>query len=108
MSLGTAPASKTFAPNTQNETVPGQAANPLAVDPETEGQGATSAANAVPGATSADVHTGLGHPGSGQTSNELRHDGGKHRNADGAGLQGVGASGAGHAINKESSGKRVP
>lgn len=37
------------------------------------------------GATSADVHTGLGHPGQGQTSNELRHDGG---NTGGSGLEG--------------------
>jgi hypothetical protein len=31
------------------------------------------ASSTITGATSADVHTGLGHPGSGQTSNETRH-----------------------------------
>jgi hypothetical protein len=31
------------------------------------------ASSTITGATSADVHTGLGHPGQGQTSNELRH-----------------------------------
>jgi hypothetical protein len=31
------------------------------------------ASSTLTGATSADVHTGLGHPGQGQTSNELRH-----------------------------------
>ena len=41
------------------------------------------------GATSADVHTGLGHAGSGQTSREIRHDGDKKQ---GKSLEGVGAS----------------
>jgi hypothetical protein len=31
------------------------------------------ASSTITGATSRDVHTGLGHPGQGQTSNELRH-----------------------------------
>jgi hypothetical protein len=31
------------------------------------------ASSTLTGASSADVHTGLGHPGQGQTSNELRH-----------------------------------
>lgn len=44
------------------------------------------------GSTSRDVHTGLGHPGSGQTSSELRHDGQSHRKHGGGGLEGVGAS----------------
>ena len=35
------------------------------------------------------MHTGLGHPGQGQTSNELRHEGAKQ----GGGLAGRGASG---------------
>lgn len=33
------------------------------------------ASSTLNGADSADVHTGYGHPGQGQTSNELRHDG---------------------------------
>ena len=41
------------------------------------------------------MHTGLGHPGQGQTSNELRHDGQhtrKNVGGHGGGLAGVGAS----------------
>lgn len=54
---GTAPASKTFQPN-----------------PDLNNQKLyQDASNTVTGATSADVHTGLGHPGQGQTSNETRH-----------------------------------
>ncbi|TVY56159.1 hypothetical protein LCER1_G003310 [Lachnellula cervina] len=62
---GTAPAENTFQPNTQS-SIPGQANNPN-ISKETW----TSAQDSLPGATSADVHTGIGHPGSGQTSNEL-------------------------------------
>lgn len=32
------------------------------------------ASSTLTGASSGDVHTGLGHPGQGQTSNELHHD----------------------------------
>ena len=39
----------------------------------------TSAGDTLTGATSADVHQGLGHPGQGQTSAELHHDGKSHR-----------------------------
>ncbi|TBU31352.1 hypothetical protein BD309DRAFT_541749 [Dichomitus squalens] len=39
----------------------------------------TSAGDTLTGATSADVHQGLGHPGQGQTSAELHHDGKAHR-----------------------------
>jgi len=52
-----------------------------------------SAQATIPGATSADVHTGLGHPGQGQTSQELHHDGLKSNKKAGAGITGV-ASGA--------------
>jgi hypothetical protein len=47
----------------------------------------------MPGATSASVHTGLGHPGQGQTSNELRHDGKHTSSREAAGLEGVGGKG---------------
>ena len=52
----------------------------------------TSAADTIGGATSAEVHTGLGHPG--QTSSERRHDGQRHRKNPGQSLEGVGKSGA--------------
>lgn len=77
---GTAPASRTFTPNTQSE-IPGQAMNPD-ISEETW----TSASDTLGGATSADVHQGLGNPGSGQTSNELRGKRKKER----SGLTGVG------------------
>lgn len=54
---GSAPASKTHQPN-----------------PDLNNQKMyQSASSTITGATSADVHTGLGHPGQGQSSNELRH-----------------------------------
>ena len=55
----------------------------------------TTASSTLGGATSGDVHTGMGHPGQGQTSNELRHDGQhtrKNPGGYGGGLAGVGAS----------------
>ncbi|OJD30773.1 uncharacterized protein BKCO1_5600032 [Diplodia corticola] len=67
---GTAPASSTHAPQNDPEIAPGS----------------TTALDSLPGATSGDVHTGLGHPGSGQTSQELHHDGNR------GGLAGVGAT----------------
>ena len=32
------------------------------------------------------MHTGLGHPGAGQTSTELKHEGKSHRKREGAGM----------------------
>ncbi|KAF2736329.1 hypothetical protein EJ04DRAFT_169730 [Polyplosphaeria fusca] len=56
---GTAPKESTFQPN-----------------PDLKNQKIfQSASSTLQGADSADVHTGLGHPGHGQTSSELRHDG---------------------------------
>ncbi|KAF2087047.1 hypothetical protein K490DRAFT_57123 [Saccharata proteae CBS 121410] len=75
---GTAPASATYQPNPTNE-VPPVASNP-------------SASSTIGGATSADVHTGLGHPGQGMTSQELHGDGHKPGSKARSGLAGVGAS----------------
>lgn len=79
---GTAPADRLFTPNTQNET-PGQAENPD-ISKETW----TSASDTIGGATSADVHTGLGKPVQGETSNEIHGKEKKER----SGLEGAGAS----------------
>lgn len=90
---GTAPADRTFAPNTQTE-VPSQASYPADAD---EDAPFTSASDTLGGATSADVHTGLGKPLQGQSSTEVRHEGQHHRKNPGgygAGLVGAGASGA--------------
>ncbi|KAJ6443889.1 hypothetical protein O9K51_02280 [Purpureocillium lavendulum] len=77
---GTAPASRTFQPQPGNDTAP---------PPATTGAAMPAASDTLPGATSADVHRGLGHPGQGMTSQELH--GGKRKN-NGAGLEGVGAN----------------
>ncbi|KAG9233449.1 hypothetical protein BJ875DRAFT_464127 [Amylocarpus encephaloides] len=79
--LGSAPKSSSFTPNTKN-AIPGQALNPD-ISKETW----TKASDTLGGATSADVHMGLGHPGQGQSSNELHGTGKKEK----SGLAGVGA-----------------
>ena len=52
-----------------------------------------SASSTIPGTDSAAVHTGLGHPGQGQTSNELRHDGQHGGKKQGLGLAGLAETG---------------
>ncbi len=54
---------------------------------------ATSAADSLGGATSADVNKGLGKPMQGETSREERHDGQQKRKRQGHGVMGVGAEG---------------
>ncbi|KAM0326132.1 hypothetical protein ACHAQA_006725 [Verticillium albo-atrum] len=71
---GTAPSKDTFQPDPSTDAVPGET---------------PKASETLGGATSADVHTGLGHPGAGMTSQEQH--GGK-RKSDGNGLEGVGAN----------------
>jgi len=39
------------------------------------------------------VHTGLGHPGQGQSAKEIRNEGKHGGKREGAGLEGVGATG---------------
>lgn len=80
---GTAPADRTFKPQNENE-VP-----PIGMD---QGDELDQATDTIGGTTSADVHTGLGHPGSGMTSQEIRHDGEKGRKNPGKSLEGVGAA----------------
>ncbi|EJP65424.1 hypothetical protein BB8028_0006g10510 [Beauveria bassiana] len=67
---GTAPASQTFRPNPQGQIPAGSE----------DGSNGAKASSTIAGATSADVHQGLGHPGSGQTSKELH---GGHRKKEG-------------------------
>ena len=45
----------------------------------------TSAADTMTGVTSGDVHDGIGKPGSGMTSAEMRHDGQHGRRKQGLG-----------------------
>lgn len=49
----------------------------------------TRASDTLIGATSADVHDGLGHPGQGMSSKELRHDGQPGRKRHGEGVDQV-------------------
>lgn len=79
---GSAPSSKTFAPNTSDVQ-----ADPSQINTEAQ------TAAAVPGSTSGDVHTGLGHPGSGMTSQELHNKTQQRQGVEGAGARGVLQSG---------------
>ncbi|KAF2874148.1 hypothetical protein BDV95DRAFT_565518 [Massariosphaeria phaeospora] len=75
---GTAPKESTFTPN-----------------PDLNNQKMyQDASETLGGATSADVHTGMGHPGQGQTSTEVRHDGSHGRKKQGLGLAGLASQGA--------------
>ncbi len=61
-----------------------------------------SAADLLPGATSQDVHGGLGHPGDGgMTSSEVRHDGMHGRKHDHAGAEQFGQPGEHDAVDKK-------
>ena len=90
---GSAPKSQTFTPNTTSE-VPGQADNANVERSHGKESTKTSASDTLGGSTSGDVYQGLGHPGQGMTSSELRHDGGGAGKKERKGLVGVGASGA--------------
>ena len=72
--------------------MPGQADNSSVERDHGKESTKTTASSTLGGATSGDVHTGLGHPGQGQTSTELRHDGKHTSTKTGGGLAGVGAS----------------
>lgn len=87
---GTAPATSTFKPKTDNG-VPPEGTDADAAQP--------NAADTITGATSSDVHTGLGHPGAGQSSAEIRHDGQSHRKNAGMSLEGTGATASQSGIN---------
>ncbi|KAK3078988.1 hypothetical protein LTS18_006042 [Coniosporium uncinatum] len=82
---GSAPADRTFKPNPTNDAPP--VANYMKDDKVEDDASQPSAQDTIGGATSADVHQGLGHPGQGQSSAELRHDG--------KSTQGVGNAGRG-------------
>lgn len=96
---GSAPADRTFQPNTTSE-VPGQADNENVLRSHGKESTYTSASDTLGGTDSGAMHTGLGHPGQGQTSSELRHDGDKHRNRQRAGLEGIGATGGSGMVDE--------
>lgn len=100
---GTAPKESTFKPNPINE-VPGQANNP-----DVDGSDAPGSTGALdmPGATSADVHTGYGHPGQGQTTSELRNEGQHHNKRQGLGNVGQAEGGSGLHGDESAEAKRL-
>ncbi|KAH8648428.1 hypothetical protein BX600DRAFT_475241 [Xylariales sp. PMI_506] len=81
---GTAPRENAFEPQTESE-IPGRAANPEA-DMFT-----TDARESLPGATSQQVHTGLGKPLQGQEGREL-HGEHRKRKKEGTGIASRGGS----------------
>ncbi|KIW19905.1 hypothetical protein PV08_00480 [Exophiala spinifera] len=89
---GTAPKESTYQPNPVSE-VPGQANNPDVLRSHGKEEVRTDPLSTMPGATSADVHTGLGKPMQGETSNELEHDGRHTRKILGSGPEARGATG---------------
>ncbi|KAH0352906.1 hypothetical protein KCU81_g1633, partial [Aureobasidium melanogenum] len=82
---GTAPPEHTFKPNNIAEAPPVS--------------GGTTAGETIGGATSQQVHTGLGHPGQGQTSAELHHDGQSHNKNPGTGLDGLKSGAQGKTVD---------
>lgn len=90
---GTAPEKDTHTPNPVY-SLPGQANNPDMLRGHGKQSTHVSASSTLRGATSRDVHRGLGKPQcTGQASDEVRHDGEHKRKHKGQGLEGVGASG---------------
>ncbi|KAL3452258.1 hypothetical protein BJX65DRAFT_175655 [Aspergillus insuetus] len=84
---GTAPAGSSFKPNPIDHSGE-QGLNPNVERSHGKEPVKTTAEQTLMGATSKDVHKGLGHPGSGQTSTEMRHDGQHTRKNPGHGLEG--------------------
>jgi hypothetical protein len=88
---GTAPKQDAYQPAPSNEVPLITNYDDQNVDPDST---TASAADTIGGATSSDVHTGLGHPSSSQTPTEIRHDGAHGLKKQTTGLKGVGAGGA--------------
>lgn len=97
---GTAPASNSYTPNTTSE-VGSQANNPNVLCGHGKESTQTTAGDTLMGATSQDVHTGLGKPLQGQTGVEIAHDGQHGRKKQAAGLEGVGASHVNREIERQ-------
>lgn len=96
---GTAPASNSYASNAND--IGSQADNPNVLRAHGKESTYTSPADTLTGATSQDVHTGLGKPLQGQTNVELAHDGAHGRKKQTAGLEGVGATRGDHGLERQ-------
>lgn len=86
---GTAPEDSSYTARMEDKTG-GQANNPDVERSHGKESTKTTAESTLRGATSKDVHRGLGHPGVGQTNNEIRHNGEHGRKHQANGLEGVG------------------
>ncbi|VDC07421.1 unnamed protein product [Peniophora sp. CBMAI 1063] len=88
---------------------PWQAANPQGLEPVSQTirdsdatEPRASASDTLGGATSGDVHTGIGKPLGGETSSELHHNGQHHRKKQGGGVEQFGVqAGAQGNINRK-------
>ncbi|KAI9721202.1 MAG: hypothetical protein M1812_002363 [Candelaria pacifica] len=99
---GSAPADRSFKPNNISEIpTKGAVSDEEADAGEDEMAQVGNASDSLGMTTSASVHTGLGKPVQGQSSQELRHDGQSGRKKQSAGLHGVGASGAAATAGQE-------
>ncbi|RMJ28969.1 hypothetical protein PHISP_00180 [Aspergillus sp. HF37] len=87
----TAPRESTYTANMENK-FGDQALNPDVERSHGKESTKTTASSTIRGATSQDVNRGLGHPGVGQTKNEIRHEGQHGRKHQGSGLEGVGTN----------------
>jgi len=86
---GTAPASNSYTSNADERS---QANNPDVLRAHGKESVYTSPADTMTGATSQNVHTGLGKPLVGETNVEIAHDGAHGRKKQTSGLESVGAS----------------
>ncbi|KAI9372607.1 hypothetical protein BJX61DRAFT_434627 [Aspergillus egyptiacus] len=84
---GTAPASSSYQPNPVDHSG-SQALNPNVERSHGKEAVRTTAEQTLMGATSQDVHKGMGAPASGQTSTELHHDGQHGRKNPGGSYEG--------------------
>ncbi|RPA99514.1 hypothetical protein L873DRAFT_886794 [Choiromyces venosus 120613-1] len=108
---GHQPGQQTQAPTFSAQTLPAGTAPPAntfqPANTVIEPAAVTGHPTLHPGATSADVHTGLGHPGSGQTGRELRHDGQHGRTREKLGLAAQGAQQGHRSADLGSADERV-
>jgi hypothetical protein len=96
---GTAPAGSSYTANA-NE-IGSQANNPNVLRSHGKESTYTSPADTLTGATSKDVHIGLGKPLQGQTNVEIAHDGAHGRKKQPSGVEGVGATPKNHGIERQ-------
>ncbi len=99
---GSAPADRSFKPNNISDIpTKGAVTDSDVTAGEDEMAQVGSASDSLGMTTSGSVHTGLGKPLQGQSSQELHHDGSTAGKKERSGLHGVGASGAAATAGQE-------